>query len=82
MKQKDIHLFVFDSLSDWEAGYAVAGINNPQFQKNPGSYRVRSVALRKAPVVTIGGLRIQPSLALEELSPSGSAMFIMPGGTG
>lgn len=81
MKQKDVHLFVFDSLSDWEAGYAVAGINNPQFQKNPGSYRVRSVALRKAPVVTIGGIRIQPDLALEELSPSGSAMFIMPGGT-
>lgn len=81
MKQQDVHLFVFDSLSDWEAGYAIAGINNPQFQKNPNRYRVRSVALRKAPVVTIGGVCIQPDLALEELSPTSSAMFIMPGVT-
>jgi putative intracellular protease/amidase len=81
MKMKTVHLLVFDSLSDWEAGYAVAGINNPEFHKNPGSYRVRSVALRKSPVVTIGGIRIQPDLTLEELSPADSAMFIMPGGS-
>ena len=39
MKQQDVHIFVFDSLSDWEASYAIAGINNPQFQKNPGAYQ-------------------------------------------
>ena len=81
MKQQDVHIFVFDSMSDWEAGYAIAGINNPQFQKNPGNYRVRSVALKKAPVVSIGGICIQPDLALDELSFASSAMFIMPGGT-
>jgi len=81
MKQQDVHLFVFDSLSDWEAGYAIAGINNPQFQKNPGIYRVRSVALKKTPVVSIGGICIQPDLTLDELSSTNSAMFIMPGGT-
>ncbi len=73
MRQQDVHLFVFDSLSDWEAGYAIAGINNPQFQKNPGSYRVRSVALRS-------GICIQPDLALDELCPADSAMLILPGG--
>lgn len=81
MKQENVHIFVFDSMSDWEAGYAIAGINNPQFQKNPGSYRVRSVALRNAPVVSIGGICIQPDLVLDELSPTNSAMFILPGGT-
>ncbi len=73
MKQQDVHLFVFDSLSDWEAGYAIAGINNPQFQKHPGSYRVRTVALQKNTVSTIGGICIKPDLLLEELSPAGSA---------
>lgn len=29
MKTQNVYLFVFDSLSDWEAGYAIAGINNP-----------------------------------------------------
>ena len=80
MKSKDVPLLVFDSLSDWEASYAVAGINNPQFQKNPGCYRVRSVALKESPIVTIGGIRIQPDMTLEDLSPTDSAMFIMPGG--
>ncbi len=81
MKQQDVHLFVFDSLSDWEAGYAIAGINNSQFQVNPGSYRVRTVALKKKPVLTIGGICIKPDLVLEELSPLDSSMLIMPGGT-
>jgi hypothetical protein len=52
MKQQNVHIFVFDGMSDWEAGYSIAGINNPQFQKNPGSYHVRSVALRNAPIVS------------------------------
>ena len=81
MRQQDVHLFVFDSLSDWEAGYAIAGINNPQFQKNPGSYRVRSVAIRRTPVVSMGGICIQPDLAFDELSPEDSAMLILPGGS-
>lgn len=81
MRQQDVHLFVFDSLSDWEAGYAIAGINNPMFQRNPGSYRIRSVALSRTPVLSMGGICIQPDLALEELSPTSSAMFIMPGGS-
>gem|GEM_PF-5819719 len=29
MRQETVHVFVFDTLSDWEPGYAVAGINNP-----------------------------------------------------
>jgi hypothetical protein len=44
MKQQDVYLFVFDGLSDWEMGYAVAGINSPQFQLNPGNYRVHAGA--------------------------------------
>ena len=80
MKQQDVHLFVFDSLSDWEIGFAVAGINSPQFQRNPGSHCIRTVALRNSPVVTMGGLRILPDITLDMFSPPNSAMFILPGG--
>jgi putative intracellular protease/amidase len=80
MKQQDVHLFVFDSLSDWEAGYAVAGINSPQFQRNPGSSRIRTVALGKKPVMTMGGIHIIPDISLDMLSPKDSAMLILPGG--
>src|SRR5262245_31909486 len=81
MEQRHVHLFVFDSVSDWEYGYAVAGINNPQLQRHPGRYRVRTVALRQELVSTIGRLRIQPHLSLDQLAPADSGMLIMPGGT-
>lgn len=80
MKRQDVHLFVFDGLSDWEAGYAVAGINNPQFQQRPGRYQVRTVAPEKTSVLTMGGIRIVPDLALDALCPGDSAMLILPGG--
>jgi putative intracellular protease/amidase len=80
MKQQIVHLFVFDTLSDWEPGYAVAGLNNPAFQAQPGRYRVATVAASKAPIVTIGGVTILPDLALDELTPEQSAMLILPGG--
>ena len=80
MNQQDVYLFVFDGLADWEIGYAVAGINNPQFQLNPGGFRVRTVSLQGASVLTVGGIRIEPDLAHGSVSPKDSAMLILPGG--
>lgn len=80
MNGREVHLFVFDTLSDWEPGYAAAGINNPRFQVNPGAYRIRTVGLSDDPVLTMGGIRIQPDLTLEMIAPEESAMLILPGG--
>jgi putative intracellular protease/amidase len=77
---RTVHLYVFDSLADWEAGYVVAGINNPAMQRDPGRFRVRTVGTSREPVTTIGGVRILPDLALAELDPGDSAMLILPGG--
>ncbi len=80
MQQRDVHLFVYDSLSDWEYGYAVAGINSPEFQKNPGAYRVQTVGVRRELVTSMGGVRIQPDRTLDQVVPADSAMLIIPGG--
>ena len=80
MKPLDALLFVFDGLSDWETGYAIAAINTPRFQRLPVRYRVRTVALRSDVVQTMGGVRIVPDLTLAQLSPADSAMLILPGG--
>jgi hypothetical protein len=48
-----VHLFVFDTLADWETGYAIAGINNPDAQTNPGRYQIKTVGLTTEPVTTI-----------------------------
>lgn len=80
MEQNTVHLFVFDSLSDWEIGYAVAGINSPAFQAQPGRFRIQSVGLGTSAIHTMGGLAILPDGSLDELDVASSAMLILPGG--
>ena len=75
-----VHVFVFDTLADWEPGFAVAGLNQPEGQKAPGRYRVRTVAASREPITTIGGIRIQPDASLDQIKPEASAMLILPGG--
>lgn len=78
-QQKTVHLFVLDTMADWEAGYAVAGINQPMFQLNPGRYQVRTVGATRDPVRTMGGITILPDMALDELRAEDSAMLMLPG---
>lgn len=80
MSQEIVHLFVFDTMADWEPSFAVAGINNPDFQLAPARYCVRTVSIERKPATSIGGVRIEPDLALSEISPTESAMLILPGG--
>ncbi|MGA2726847.1 MAG: DJ-1/PfpI family protein [Terracidiphilus sp.] len=80
MRSNAVHLFVFDTMADWEAAFAVAAINNPQFQEAPGRFLVVTVGLSRETITTMGGIRIQPDAALSEISPDASRMLILPGG--
>lgn len=77
---RTVHLYVFDGYADWEPAYAVAGIGQPAFQRQPGRYRVRTVGEGRRKVVSLGGLAVLPDLAVEELRPTDSAMLVLPGG--
>lgn len=77
-----VHLAVYDGLSDWETGHAVAHINNPDYQREPGRYAVRTVGPSTDIVTTAGGVRIVPDLALRDLDPADSVMLILPGASG
>lgn len=80
MRQETVHVFVFDTLSDWEPSYAVAGINNPMFQLQPGRFVVKTVGISAEPVKTMGGFTLVPDMTLDSLDPKDSAMLILPGG--
>ena len=80
MKAQPVHLFVFNGLADWEPSFAIAGINHPRLQREPGRFRVVTVGATTETVTTMGGVRIQPDLALDDLHPTASAMLIFPGG--
>ncbi|MES2262303.1 MAG: DJ-1/PfpI family protein [Pseudomonadota bacterium] len=81
MSTRNVYLFVFDTLADWEAPYAIAGINSPEGQRQPGTFQVRTVATGPGLVTTAGGVRIQPDLTLGELNVGAGEMLILPGGT-
>ena len=80
MRTSTVHLFVFDGMADWEAAYAIAAINNPQFQLVPGRFRVATVAESLYPITSVGGMCIQPDLVLSDVSPVASSLLILPGG--
>ncbi|MGW0335875.1 type 1 glutamine amidotransferase family protein [Streptomyces sp. NPDC003011] len=72
MSRKPVHLAVYDTYADWETGHATA------FLARAG-YEVRTVGPTREPVVSIGGLRVQPDLALDQVQPDDSALLILPG---
>lgn len=79
MEKQTVHLFVLDTLADWEPGYAISRINSPAWQAQPGRFEVKTVGLTRKPVTTMGGVSVLPDLTLAELEPAQSAMLILPG---
>jgi putative intracellular protease/amidase len=79
MPTKTVHAAVYNTLADWEVGAAIAHIDNPRWQAEPGSFQVRTVGPTKEPIITMGGMRVVPDLAITELDPADSAMLILPG---
>lgn len=71
---RSVHLLVFDGLADWEPAYALTGLRH--WAKIP----VRTVGFDGRDVTTMGGLRVTPDSALEQLEPDDVAMFMLPGG--
>ncbi|MGN9843044.1 type 1 glutamine amidotransferase family protein [Nonomuraea sp. H19] len=77
--KRTVHHAVYDTLADWETGHATAHLRSERFHREPGGFEIVTVGLTTDPVVTMGGLRITPDLALDRLSPDDSALLILPG---
>jgi putative intracellular protease/amidase len=80
MDTSTVHVAVFDTFADWEIGYATAHIRRHQWQREPGRYSIATAGPVREPITTMGGLRIVPDIAVDELLPQDSAMLILAGG--
>lgn len=69
---RTVHLAVYDTFADWETGHTTAHLAR-------NGYTVRTVGPSLEPVTTMGGLRVQPDLALDELRSQDSALLILTG---
>ncbi|MGW4306994.1 DJ-1/PfpI family protein [Streptomyces californicus] len=67
-----VYLAVYDTFADWETGHTTAHLTQ-------NGYTVRTVGLTREPVTTMGGLRVRPDLAVDELRPQDSALLILTG---
>jgi putative intracellular protease/amidase len=82
MTRKPVYLAVYDTLADWETGHTTAYLAR-------AGYEIRTVgassavpspsASAPAPVKSIGGLRIQPDTALDDVRPEDASLLILPG---
>lgn len=72
MTRRTVHLAVYDTFADWETGHTTAHLTQHGFT-------VRTVGPTTAPVTTMGGVRVQPDLALDGLNPEDSALLILTG---
>ncbi|MFI1482045.1 DJ-1/PfpI family protein [Streptomyces sp. NPDC020747] len=70
--RKPVHLAVYDTLADWETGHTTAYLAR-------AGCEIRTVGASPDPVRSIGGLRIQPDIALDDLRPEDSSLLILPG---
>ncbi len=68
------YVFVFDGLADWEPALALCEI------RKSGKYEVVTAGRSREAVVTMAGLKVLPDVALDEIDPHETAIFILPGG--
>lgn len=79
MLSNTVYLYVCETMSDWEPGYAIAAINNPIYHRDPGAFTVRTAGPTAEPVTTAGGVRILPDIPVADIPIDGTAMLILVG---
>lgn len=81
MNSKTVYVYVQDTWSDWEPGYALAELNSGRFFQNKGErLPVKTVGLTRDAITTMGGVSIVPDVTLDAVTVESSAMLILVGG--
>ncbi len=76
-----VYIYVFDAMADWEIGYLSAEINSGRYyKKRLMPLKVVTVGITKAPITTMGGLKVLPEIELKECNAHDAAALILPGG--
>lgn len=75
-----VYIYLLATLADWEIGPVSAELNSRRFFKsNAPELIVKTVALSKEPVKTMGGLTLIPDCTIDEIEVSEKTVLILPG---
>ncbi|GAA2407078.1 type 1 glutamine amidotransferase family protein [Streptomyces glaucosporus] len=72
MERKTVHIAVYDTFADWEIPYATTALTG-------AGYQTVYVGESGEPVISMGGMRVTPTLSVADLRPEDSALLILPG---
>lgn len=73
--KKEVLVFISDNYADWESGYICAELNKPET-----GFIVKTLAVQKSPIQSMGGFTVIPDYSIAEL-PAQFHMLILIGGT-
>ena len=75
-----VYIYVLDTLADWELGYVTAELNSGRFfKKGAPEVSVKTVAISKEPVKTMGGLTIIPDCSISDIEVDEKSVLLLPG---
>ena len=72
--RKKVYSLVFDGLADWEPALALCEINKS------GKFEIITVGFSDRMITTMGGLKVQPDVTLDQIKQDEAAILIIPGG--
>ncbi len=75
-----VYLYVLDTMADWEASYAIAELHSKRyFKPDAPDVAVKTVALSKDPIRTMGGVAVLPDCTIEDLKLDEKSVLLLPG---
>ena len=75
-----VYIYLLATLADWEIGSLTAELNSKRFfRPDAPQLIVKTVAVSKAPVKTMGGLTIIPDCTIDEIEMTEKTVLILPG---
>lgn len=76
---RKIYTYILNTMADWEIGAAIAELNTQRFFDEPRDFEVKTFALSKEPVKTMGGITMLPDFEIREINTKEAALLILPG---
>jgi putative intracellular protease/amidase len=74
---RTVYAAVYDTWADWEIGHLLVELRTGRFTGVP--WQVVTVGESTEPVVTMGGLRVVPDLALADVEPDDGDLLVLAG---
>lgn len=75
-----VYIYVLDTLADWELGCVTAELNSGRFfRKDAPEISVKTVAISKEPIKTMGGLTIVPDCTIDDVVVNEKSVLLLPG---